>query len=333
MKNWEQVLGKRHINFRNKRYDVLEERWIGRKKFSLLRRLSNGQRRRFLAFDRHAGSRGALRIVQFMPNTRESWQRTEVLQRLSQRNHELPQLLEFHRQKGEIVSVESWIEGKDLRWWIRKMRNSERSRLGAPESIRLFRQLAHALNHLHRRCGVIHADIKPANIIVNNRTRRFSLIDFGSSWGMERSSTRKAGDGRSEIYSAPEIILNRAGVNFRADYFSLAAVCYETLTLEPPFDGLGSSAALPKYEKQRDSLYVPPSQLSREKDILSREIWQAIDRLLQSSLSLEPSSRPLNGIDWLGQWDSVAGLIRPQAEKPKSLSIKSKLFSWLFDKR
>ena len=325
-------MGKRHINFKNKRYEVLEEKWIGGKKYSLLRRLSNGKRRRFLAFDRLAGSRGALRIVQFMPNTRKSWQRTEVLHRLSQRNHELPQLIEFHRLKGEIVSVESWIEGKDLRWWIRKMRNSERTRLGAPESIRLFRQLAHALNHLHRRCGVIHADIKPANIIVNNRSRRFSLIDFGSSWGMERSNTRKAGDGRSAIYSAPEVLLNRPGVNFRADYFSLAAVCYETLTLEPPYDGMGSRAALPKYEKQRDSLYVPPSELSRERKILSRDIWQAIDRLMQSSLSLEPSSRPLNGIDWLEQWDSVVGLIKPQTKKPKRFSIKSKLVSWFFEK-
>jgi len=325
-------LSKGHIKFKNKRYEVLEERWIGRKKFSLLRRLSNGQRRRFLAFDKHAGSRGDLRIIQFMPNTRESWQRTEVLHRLSQRNHELPQLIEFHRHKGEIVSVESWIEGNDLRWWIRKMRNSERMRLGAPESIRLFRQLAHALNHLHRRCGVIHADIKPANIIVNNRTRRFSLIDFGSSWGMERGNVRKAGDGRSQIYSAPEVILNRPGVDFRADYFSLAAVCFETLTLEPPYDGLGSSAALPKYETQRDSLYVPPSELSREKEILSRKIWQAINGLLQSSLSLEPGSRPLNGSDWLEKWDSVAGMVRPKTEDPKSWSIESKLISWLFKK-
>ena len=46
----------------------------------------------------------------------------------------------------------------------------------------------------------------------------------------------------------------------------MAAVCYETLTLQPPFDGLGGRAGLPPYVSERDSLYVPPSHLSREKD-------------------------------------------------------------------
>ena len=141
------------------------------------------------------------------------------------------------------------------------------------------------------------------------------LIDYGSAWGIERTTSRHSGDGISEVYSAPEILRNEVGVNFRADYFSLAAVCYEVLTLQTPYDGLGGRAGLPQFENQRDSLYLPPSQLSREKEKLDRPIWQAIDALLSNSLQLNPNNRPSGGPEWLATWDSALETIRnPQTQ-------------------
>ncbi len=322
-------MAKDHFNYRKKRYEVIDRVVLGRKTYLLSKQLSSGTRRRFLAYDRIAEPGGALRVVQLMPSSRDAWQRVGVLQRLSQRNSELPQILEFHRLKNEIASVETWLEGKDLRWWIRKMRSSERQRIGAPESLRLFRQLAHALHHLHRHCGITHADIKPANIIVNNRSRRLSLIDFGSSWSVEKANRRHKGDGKSDIYAAPELLDNRTGVDFRSDYFSLAAVCFETLTLQPPYDGLGGRAGLPQYENERDSLYLPPSELSREKEVLSRQLWAAIDSLFAKSLSLEPNGRHKNGNDWLADWDDLVAQI--QATPPTSLVARllDSLVNWI----
>lgn len=318
-----------HFTFRKKRYEVIDRVVLGRKTYLLSRKLSSGPRRRFLAFDRIACPGGALRIVQLMPHSREAMQRVGVLHRLSQRNSELPQIQEFHRLKDQIGSVESWQEGKDLRWWIRKMRSSDRQRLGTPESLRLFRQMAHALHHLHRHCKVVHGDIKPANIIVNHRSRRLSLIDFGSAWGVERTNRRQRGDGKSDIYAAPEVLMNRAGVDFRADYFAMAAVCFETLTLQPPFDGLGGRAGLPEYESECDSLFLPPSQLSPEKDKIARQIWTSIDSLFAKSLSLEPNARHKNGIDWLAHWDSVVEQI--QSKTPTSLTSRllTSVIDWI----
>lgn len=322
-------MAKDHFHFRKKRHNVIDRIVLGRKTYLLTRQLSSEPRRRFLAFDPIAGPGGALRVVQLMANSRDSWQRVGVLHRLSQRNSELPQILEFHRLRNEIGTVETWVDGKDLRWWIRKMRSSDRQRLGTPESLRLFRQLAHALHHVHRNCGVVHADIKPANIIVNNRTRRLSLIDFGSAWNVEKTNCRHAGDGKSDIYAAPEVLTDRAGVDFRADYFSLAAVCFETLTLQPPFDGLGGRAGLPEYESERDSLYMPPSKLSREKDVLSRQLWTAIDSQFARSLSLEPNSRPKNGNDWLAEWDALVA--KTQAVPPASFTTRllNSIVDWI----
>ena len=323
-------MSQQYVSIKNKRYNVLDEDWIGRKKFFLLKRLSVGERRRFLAFDRLAGPRGSLRIVQYMPRTREAWQRTNVLHRLSERNLELPQLLEFHHRKSEIISIETWIEGRDLRWWIRKMRSSKRMRLGVPESMRLFRQLAHALYHLHKHCGVIHADIKPANIIVSNRTRRLSLIDFGSAWGFERTKNRAKGDGKSQTYCAPEILLDQSGIGFRADYFSLAAVCFETLTLQTAYQGLGSRAALPEFSNERDSLYVPPSEISPESKKLSKAIWKSIDQLMATCLDLDQNSRPENGADWLLQWDRVYEKTKIQHVKPTIIASALEYIAKLF---
>ncbi|MBI1310096.1 protein kinase [bacterium] len=318
-----------HFKFRKKRYDVIDRVVLGRKTYLFTKQLSSGPRRRYLAFDPVAGPGGALRIVQLMENSGDAWQRVGVLQRLSQHNPELPQILEFHRLKGEIGTVETWLEGNDLRWWIRKMRSSDRQRLGTPESLRLFRQLAHALHHLHRHCGVVHADIKPANIIVNNRSRRLALIDFGSAWNVERTNRRHHGDGRSDIYSAPEVLTNRTGVDFRADYFSLAAVCFETLALQPPYDGLGGRAGLPEYEDERGSLYVPPSELSREKDKLARFLWAAIDQLFAATLSLEPGDRPANGNDWLARWDAVVDQLQTKTSESLASRLLASVMNWM----
>ena len=220
----------------------------------------------------------------------------------------------------EIISIEPWIEGNDLRSWIRRMKESPRQHLGAPESIRLFRHLSHGLYHLHRHCGLVHAGIKPANIILSNASRKLVLIDYGSAWGVERTTSRHPGDGLSDTYSAPEILTNTVGVNFRADYFSLAVVCYEGLTLQIPYDGLGGRAGLPQYANQRDSLYLPPSELSREKEKLVRTIWQAIDQLLTHSLQLNPNNRPSAGPEWLAEWDSTLEIIRHPPPQQSSLA-------------
>lgn len=250
-----------HFYFRRRRYEVIDRLTLGRKQFLVTRQLSKAIRRRYLTFDPIAGPHGALRIVQLLPRDEATWQRVAVLQRLGQENGELPQILEYHRHGDEIATVEPWLEGDDLHWWVRKMRESQRQRLGTPETIRLMRGLAHALHHLHRRCNVVHADIKPANIIVSSKTRRLTLIDFGSAWGIEHTAHRREGDGRSDQYAAPEILANQRAVDFRADYFSLGVVCYELLTLQVPYDGLGGRAGSVSSGAERDSLYVPPSTL------------------------------------------------------------------------
>lgn len=299
-----------HITFKRRRYEVIDRIPVGRKSFLIIRKLSSQIRQRFQAFDPHAGPHGAMRVVQQLPDDEATWQRVRVLQRVSQDNPELPQILEFHRRADDIVVLQPWVEGKDLRWWIDSMRRNERQRMGTPEVIRLFRGLAHAVYHLHHHGQVVHADIKPANIILSTQSHRLVLIDFGSAWTAERTATRVRGDGRSSQYAAPEMLMQLPRLDFRADYFSLAAVCYESLTQQVPYDGLGGRAGLSEFKSQSDSLYVPPSQLSRESKTLDTRALRAIDALHAKALQLNPDDRFATGQEWLTAWQTAHDIFR-----------------------
>lgn len=301
---------KDHFYYKRKRYEVIERVTLGRKEFLISSQLSAGIRRRYLAFDRIAGPHGELRILQFLPNSRETWKRVSLLQEISKRCPELPQIIEFYRHKNEIVILQPWIEGNDLAWWIERMRRKERQRIGTPEALRLFRGLAHALRPIHHHANAVHADIKPANIIVSPNTRRLMLIDYGSAWQVEETVSRVEGDGQSEHYAAPEIVAGSKRVDFRADYFSLAAVCFEVITLEVPYNGLGGNAGSFAAANESESLYVPPSKLSRESAKLPRSTWKAIDAFFEQALRLDPDGRFDRPDEWLEAWDQLASLAR-----------------------
>ena len=94
-------------------------------------------------------------------------------------------------------------------------------------------QLLIALRHL-RDCGVVHADIKPDNILVNESNNRVKLCDFGSALF----------DGNNEItpylqsrfYRAPEVILGLK-YSFPLDVWSVGCCLYELYTGAMAFPG------------------------------------------------------------------------------------------------
>jgi serine/threonine-protein kinase PRP4 len=94
-------------------------------------------------------------------------------------------------------------------------------------------QLLVALHHLQS-CGVIHADIKPDNILVNESRNNVKICDFGSAMF--------AGDNAitpylvSRFYRAPEIILGLQ-YDYPLDMWSIGCVVYELLTGKILFPG------------------------------------------------------------------------------------------------
>jgi serine/threonine protein kinase len=102
---------------------------------------------------------------------------------------------------------------------------------------RLFAEIADALDHAHQQ-GVIHRDIKPSNLLFS-RQGRLHLTDFGLARVLEEPGMTVTGEFMgSPLYMSPEqIAAGRAPLDHRTDIYSLGATLYETLTLQPPFQG------------------------------------------------------------------------------------------------
>jgi len=98
--------------------------------------------------------------------------------------------------------------------------------------------LTKALEEVHRR-NIIHKDIKPDNIIINERTLKIKLADFSIASLLMQEKYLASNPDRLEgtlAYMSPEQTgrMNRA-IDYRTDFYSLGVTFYEMLTRQLPF--------------------------------------------------------------------------------------------------
>lgn len=110
-----------------------------------------------------------------------------------------------------------------------------------------------------------------------------SIIDYGSSWQIETTRGLAVGDGANPYYSVPEVLMEEAMVDERADQFSIAVVLFEMLTLELPYGGLGGKAA--EFLDDFDGRLDLPSVHSQELQRMPKTIRDSIDALLARALN------------------------------------------------
>ncbi len=132
------------------------------------------------------------------------------------------------QEGGDAYMVMEYVRGKTLREII-----AERGPLPPHEVSRLVAQIAAALDAAHA-AGVLHLDVKPANVIVNE-TGVAKLADFGIATAAHGEAERElVGTAR---YVAPERIEGLAPTP-RSDVYGLALVAYELLAGRPAFQGV-----------------------------------------------------------------------------------------------
>ena len=106
----------------------------------------------------------------------------------------------------------------------------------------LVARLAEALAHAHRQ-GVVHRDVKPANVMFDPASGGVKLTDFGLSRSADAEATRSGLLLGSPVYMAPEL-LGGARADAASDLYALGVLLFELLTGRLPFEGASMGALL-----------------------------------------------------------------------------------------
>lgn len=189
-----------------------------------------------------------------------------------QHPHVLP-LFESGEVDGLLYFVMPFVEGESLRERI-----DREGRLPVEESVRMTALVASALQYAHER-GVIHRDVKPANIMISNGLP--IVADFGIALAAEQ-----AGEGRltrsgvalgTPRYLSPEQATGDSPVDARSDIYSLACVLYEMLTGETPHAARTTQAIVAK------RLTVPPVPVRTLRETVPEHVEAALMKVLRVS--------------------------------------------------
>jgi serine/threonine-protein kinase len=189
-----------------------------------------------------------------------------------------PNIIPIYRVESEgglIYFVMKYISGTSLEDLLDK-----KEPLPVPEIQRILWEAACALGHAHQR-GVVHRDVKPANIMFDH-DGRVMLTDFGISKALQAATGLTA---TGMIIGTPHYMAPEQGkgapVDGRADQYSLGVVGYRMITAELPFSGDSVHTIIYKH------IYEEPPLASTKRPGIPGTLTVAISR----ALAKEPDQR------------------------------------------
>ena len=177
----------------------------------------------------------------------------------------------------DFIAME-YVEGKPLSELISP-------KMGLAEALRYSTQIADALAAAHA-AGVVHRDVKPANIMITPRGM-VKLLDFGlakltepDADSSDRPTSRLGMVIGTPSYMSPEQVAGKP-VDWRSDIFSFGCVFYEMVT--------GRAAFLE--DTEFDTLVAVESSDAIPVSQLTRGVPPDIDRLIRLCLRKDPAKR------------------------------------------
>jgi hypothetical protein len=141
-------------------------------------------------------------------------------------------------------------------------------------------QLCAGLTHAHK-AGVIHRDIKPGNLMLDEDDR-LRIVDFGVALVTDGSQAKASLVAGTLAYMSPEQA-NGDAVDGRSDIFAAGAVLYEMLARQPAFLRKGDSAAAAPKRIVHDD----PEPLRS----LRPDVSPGVERIVMTALAKDPAAR------------------------------------------
>lgn len=156
--------------------------------------------------------------------------------------------------------------------------------LPEPLVLEIGARLAEALAHAHRQ-GVLHRDVKPANVMLHLPSGSLKLTDFGLARLHDAARTRSGLLLGTPAFMAPELLAG-AGADARSDLYALAATLFQLLTARLPHEGESMGHLLQSIAREE------PQALQA----LRPELPTALSALLARMLCKSPAVREGDGV-------------------------------------
>src|SRR5256886_1148993 len=155
--------------------------------------------------------------------------------------------------EGLVYYVMPFVEGESLAERLRR-----RGPYTADEALKIADPILQALSHAHTQ-GLVHRDIKPDNVMVEAKSGRVLLLDFGIAKlldpGGGGGGGGDAGGAKTATgftvgtvqYMSPEQALGQPNLDGRSDLYAFGAMLYQMVTGTPPYDGNSSAEIVGKH--------------------------------------------------------------------------------------
>jgi serine/threonine protein kinase/Flp pilus assembly protein TadD len=193
-----------------------------------------------------------------------------------------------HDERSGCISME-YVNGETLS----NLRAGKERQVFEPHEIATWiDQLCEALDYAHNRARVIHRDLKPGNLMVNQRGD-LKVADFGIARSLADSAsrlTKEQGRSGTLVYMSPQQ-LNGERSTHLDDIYSLGATVYELLTSKPPFysgnvDRQICERVVPSMTERRKEFNIEPASIP--------QIWE---KTVADCLTKNPLRRPQSAVE------------------------------------
>lgn len=189
----------------------------------------------------------------------------QVILRMIPKNPNIVKYLDFITSSEYSFLILEYVDGMDLLDKLNRDATAGLKPFTEENSRKMFAQLMNGIQHLHHH-GIVHRDVKMENIMIENKTDRVVLVDFGYAgiWFEQRKFTTFCG---SMGYTSPEIIKHDSYQGPEIDIWGCAVVLYCATVGTMPFGGITDNDVAASILRGR--YIVPPNLTHSFRQLLS----------------------------------------------------------------
>ncbi|MEK6303671.1 MAG: protein kinase [Acidobacteriota bacterium] len=218
---------------------------------------------------------------------------------LAQLDHpSIPTVFDYFIESGRYYLVMRWIGGGDLADQMRLRQGVIEESIVTKWAI----QICDVLHYIHQqRPPIIYRDLKPANLMLDDKTGRVMLVDFGIARIVRPTEKGVTAIGTMG-YAPPELFAGK--VEPRSDIYSLGATMFHMLTGSDPQD---NPLLIFDFSKNPRPCQINPA------------ISPEMERILMKSVAHKPEDRHSSSLEFMRALEEHSGRLesRPRIEQPR----------------